>query len=273
MAYRCGNCDGTGHYAVTCTSVQSALKTCSGCGRRYSLDMYSSRSKINKTLTSVCRFCDAQRSLLVKLAVIQAYGDKCFCCGEAEIGFLTIDHAEDNGSFHRSLLGNSGGMTFYRWLRKNDYPKSLGLRVLCYNCNSGRSSNGGVCPHKHSYIGRLTQELASTTIAKYKKTRRSTRLKIKQKVLTYFGGKCVCCLESELGFLTLDHINNDGLINRSLNGTGVLFYTKLYNNNYKISTPLQVLCFNCNCGRDKNFTICPHKVSQQIHKSYLTSIS
>lgn len=79
-----------------------------------------------------------------------AYGGrKCACCGESEPSFLTIDHIENDGSKHRKILGNGkrlDGTYLYRWLKKNNYP--IGFQVLCYNCNSGKWRNGGVCPHK-----------------------------------------------------------------------------------------------------------------------------
>lgn len=68
----------------------------------------------------------------------------CECCGEQIERFLTIDDADD---FHHSYKQKIGtGIRFYRWLRKNNYP--YGYRVLCFNCNSGRDLNNGICPHK-----------------------------------------------------------------------------------------------------------------------------
>ncbi len=73
---------------------------------------------------------------------------KCACCGETNIGFLTLDHEIAIGSLRR----NKGGASFCRWLRARGWPKNLGLRVLCWNCNCGRQSNGGICPH-HGLVG------------------------------------------------------------------------------------------------------------------------
>ena len=80
-----------------------------------------------------------------KKDVLDAYGCKCVCCGEKEITFLTIDHIHGNGNNERRSLGIQGGVAFYRFLRKSDYPK--GYQVLCFNCNSGKHLNGGICPH------------------------------------------------------------------------------------------------------------------------------
>lgn len=80
----------------------------------------------------------------LKAAVFVAYGGAvCACCGETDIRFLTIDHVDGGGMQHRKVVGKGN---FYRWLRDNNYPE--GFQVLCFNCNCGRSVNGGICPHK-----------------------------------------------------------------------------------------------------------------------------
>jgi hypothetical protein len=81
-----------------------------------------------------------------KAAAISAYGGKCACCGETEPAFLTIDHENGDGSKHRAAIHAKPGQSTYNWLAKNGYPK--GFQVLCWNCNSGRAVNGGVCPHQ-----------------------------------------------------------------------------------------------------------------------------
>lgn len=73
---------------------------------------------------------------------LNAYGNKCACCGEMAIEFLSIDHINGGGSKHRRELG--GGSHFYHWLKKNGYP--AGFRVLCHNCNQALGLYG-YCPH------------------------------------------------------------------------------------------------------------------------------
>lgn len=76
--------------------------------------------------------------------VLAAYGNKCKCCGESEPLFLEIDHIHGNGTQHRKTV--RGGVAFYRWLQKNNYPQD-DFQILCRNCNYGRYRNGGICPH------------------------------------------------------------------------------------------------------------------------------
>jgi hypothetical protein len=84
----------------------------------------------------------------IKFAVLIHYGGnppKCACCGESHIKFLTIDHINSGGKQHRKKLGLQGS-GFYRWLKRNGFPK--GYQILCYNCNCGRAKNNGICPHR-----------------------------------------------------------------------------------------------------------------------------
>lgn len=87
----------------------------------------------------------------LKLSTIKAYSKdmSCSCCGEKEIRFLTIDHIKNNGaSERRKIFGKErcgSGSPFYRWLKRNFYPKDY--QVLCYNCNCAKGFYGE-CPHK-----------------------------------------------------------------------------------------------------------------------------
>jgi hypothetical protein len=55
--------------------------------------------------------------------------------------FLTIDHINGGGNKHRQQIRSR----ICHWLKKNNYPE--GFQVLCFDCNLGRSINGGICPH------------------------------------------------------------------------------------------------------------------------------
>lgn len=86
----------------------------------------------------------------IKKEVLGHYGGKCACCGETILFFLTIDHINGGGVKHRKEVVGGGGLALYHWLKKNGYPE--GFQVLCFNCNSGRSANGGICPHKEATL-------------------------------------------------------------------------------------------------------------------------
>ena len=94
---------------------------------------------------------DRKRNMNLKTDVLSHYCKediRCCCCGETNIVFLSLDHENNDGKQQRKKLTNDNKMHFYYWLKKNNYPQNLGLRTQCYNCNMGRSRNGGICPHK-----------------------------------------------------------------------------------------------------------------------------
>lgn len=88
-------------------------------------------------------------------------------------------------------------------------------------------------------------------------TERQRAVQTKSKAMLKYGGKCACCGEGRVAFLTIDHINNDGADRRREPGYhgGSYFYRKLLT--LPIDTTLQVLCYNCNCGR-RSTGVCPH---------------
>jgi len=74
-----------------------------------------------------------------------------------------------------------------------------------------------------------------------------------------YGNKCACCGETEKGFFTVDHVNNDGHTERK-NGrytSGSQFYRQIIQQNFPPN--YQILCYNCNMGRARNGGICPHQ--------------
>lgn len=80
--------------------------------------------------------------------VLNRYGAMCSCCGESDKTFLTLDHVNNDGAEHRRKIGM--GHIFYRWIIDHAFPDTI--KVLCYNCNSGRYRNGGICPHETSKL-------------------------------------------------------------------------------------------------------------------------
>lgn len=76
-------------------------------------------------------------------------------------------------------------------------------------------------------------------------------------VLNAYGGAiCACCGETIEKFLVVDHINNDGAEHRRTIRRNTI-NKWLKDNNFPPG--YQVLCFNCNMGKQLNGGICPHK--------------
>lgn len=77
--------------------------------------------------------------------VLEHYGKFCACCGENETRFLTVDHVNRDGHEHRKQIRSTN---VNAWLVRHDFPHTVKIQILCFNCNMAREFNGGVCPHK-----------------------------------------------------------------------------------------------------------------------------
>jgi len=164
----------------------------------------------------------------------------------------------------------SGGKLRYKSIRENGccaICKRPSLETNCAECKSRhfqtqkdlrqhRKNNGLCCK-------------CGIPIIKYvycvgcrKKIKKSNIVAVK-KVYEYYGGaKCSCCGETQFLFLSIDHINNNGAEHRrelkhGKYTTGVAMARWLIANNYPDG--FQILCMNCNLGKQRNGGICPHK--------------
>lgn len=92
----------------------------------------------------------------------------------------------------------------------------------------------------------------------YQNVTKVRRMKERLDVIYHYGSKCACCGESNIKFLTLDHVNNDGAEQRKRDGNIQSDLPRyIIKNDYP--SDIQVLCLNCNSGRYHNKGICPHK--------------
>lgn len=94
------------------------------------------------------------------------------------------------------------------------------------------------------------------------------RIKLMRIVIGEYGGECNCCGESNEKFLTIDHVNNDGKLEKTSSGksrvNGSQLYSKIIKNKFPVN--YQVLCMNCNWGKARNKGICPHKLNLTTHQ-------
>jgi hypothetical protein len=86
---------------------------------------------------------------------------------------------------------------------------------------------------------------------------------LRNDIFAAYGNACACCGEKLRKFLTIDHKNNDGHLERRgyiasrRRGGGIHTYAHIRKAGYP--DEFQLLCWNCNCGRGQNGGICPHK--------------
>lgn len=81
----------------------------------------------------------------------------------------------------------------------------------------------------------------------------------RRQVIEAYGASCICCGESEVQFLCVDHVNNDGCIERKLPGMRSLaFYIKIIRAGFP--SRYQLLCHNCNWASHRG--TCPHKMDE-----------
>ena len=82
---------------------------------------------------------------------------------------------------------------------------------------------------------------------------------IRIEIFNHYGWECVCCGEKIKEFLSLDHINNDGFLDKNPNGdkkSGKELYLLVKKQGFPAK--YQTLCMNCNWGK-KVSGVCPHQ--------------
>jgi hypothetical protein len=84
---------------------------------------------------------------------------------------------------------------------------------------------------------------------------------IKREAMESYGGKCNCCNEDEIKFLTIDCIISDRKLHNEV-GYGSNFYNWLKKNNYPKDN-FQCLCMNCNFAKGM-FGKCPHQEKREL---------
>ena len=97
----------------------------------------------------------------------------------------------------------------------------------------------------------------------------TAKQRLRREMATAYGGVCECCGEHRWQLLTIDHVDGGGKQHvKSLGGPTAL-YRWLKKHGWPregLGHRWQILCFNCNCGRERIKHVgkgeCPHKVPQ-----------
>lgn len=123
---------------------------------RYQREMYKKHRE--KRLGAKKRYLNEMREMLFR-----HYGDKCSCCGESEKIFLTLEHVNNDGAFHRRQVKSMNPVALILDLRKRGWPDK-GYTILCFNCNLGKAKNKNVCPHIQKKVIKILEEIRDSEI-------------------------------------------------------------------------------------------------------------
>ena len=161
----------------------------------------------------------------------------CSVCGETNLDFLTLDHLYNNGAQERRDI-KTGNVGILRQLKKLGWPENYikeNYQILCWNHNCTKN--------RRNYLNLLYSE--QNCEQRYK-------TKLWKQALAFFG-PCSCG-QSELKFLTISHVHNDGA-ERKRNGEPkggamLLRYFKKLGWPESLKEDFCLECWNCNSGRD-----------------------
>lgn len=207
------------------------MRTCPRCGGPF---------RESRSHRVICRHCDylqyretyraarAFQHRVLRDAVLNHYGYECQLCGFSDERALQIDHINNDGAADRRRLtgGNRGGSeAVYYYLRDHGWPE--GYQTLCANCNAIKRDSLIV---RRSFSNRIVRDEA----------------------LNQYGDFCAWCKFSDERALQIDHIGNNGAVERraSSRGSGK-FYRWLRARGWPHG--YQTLCVNCNAIKQVQF--------------------
>jgi hypothetical protein len=268
-------------------------------------NLYASDQKVSFSKNTLYNL---NKTLKLKSFVFKEYGNSCECCSENIWQFLTIDHINNWGAQHRkNEIGLRGGKAIYQWLKNNNYPKD-NFRLLCYNCNCCIGFHG-YCSHdlitntnncvncnallndnnwyllhkfgnlhlcKDCCINNSTvRKTAINETKKYRslhqrrKDAKNNIRTLRLKLIVGYDSKCNCCGEDNPLFLTIDHINKDGFLDKKkFKNNMYKFYNYLIDNNFPTDN-YRLLCYNCNCSRGA-YGQCYHELCKLHNKNNIS---
>lgn len=152
-----------------------------------------------------------------------------------------------------------------------DKQKTDGKTSVCKSCINEMQAKARKNPQYIYCFNKYQKEWQKSyrKTPRYKAWRKTATAKmlekarlLKQEIINHYGGKCACCGITDPFFLSVDHINNDGYLERRgkirrYRPSGYFLYKRIIKANFP--NDLQILCFNCNIAKQHNKGICPHK--------------
>jgi hypothetical protein len=154
---------------------------------------------------------------------------------------------------------SSIGSTLIRRLKSftTDLEKTADIRkrFTCQTIKVFRSKRNSPMA-KRAYVPLPAHQKHLTASERKKLYEARVYRKRREKYVLGYGGKCVCCGESELDFLDVHHVDGDGGAERKQAGRG----SNLIRQKIKSGFPpgMEVLCANCHTAIERK-GVCPHK--------------
>lgn len=144
-------------------------------------------------------------------------------------------------------------MGLYNKQQKKDYYANNREKINSYN-KEWRKNN----PEKFKESINKYTEKNKDKINKYRvEWQKNKRQRDRITIIDKYGGKCICCGESNEVFLAYDHINGGGLKHhKELRQQGMTMTKWIIKNNFPDT--IQILCHNCNYAKHR-LGKCPHK--------------
>lgn len=156
----------------------------------------------------------------------------------------------------RGAANTRGSMAGMRHCRKHGGWE--GTQKRCPKCNK-EDRAAWVEANRDRHNKQVRDHRASQGEARLIRER-ATTARIKAEVMAAYGGACVCCGESALVFLTIDHPEQNGAAHRreifgtSVGRAGERFYRWLRRNGWPAG--YRILCWNCQHATFRG--ACPH---------------
>jgi hypothetical protein len=117
----------------------------------------------------------------------------------------------------------------------------------------------GICGSCGCRSARL-EKVACDKCAAYKTPWRN---KIRDEVFKHYGNRCSClkCKETNTLFLTIHHLTKEA---RQRDSEYVSKNLCVWLKKLNYPTDVCLMCFNCNCGIERNGGLCPHEIPSLV---------